>query len=250
MMKSGADPKVFLLLAQSADDRMGGQIQDWVNTWWRAGNGDAWCGADLTLMSPEDWFDLKNVPGPRLWIPPPAAMGAVVEMFSKDRLVRPHLPHVFVVPRLMTHLWRKQLSKDADVVLTIPVGQSFWPANMHEPLLLVIVLPLTHVSNYRGPWLVKSTDAPSALEERLKRCFAAWGESEDDSEELHELEGYVPGLWRSKEEWLWTVLHKFLAEQRKFPPVHECVVRGMLRRKPKGPLPSSLVKVRPKKRMV
>jgi hypothetical protein len=56
MMKSGADPMVFLPLAQSADDRMGGQIQvqDWVNTWWRSGNGDAWCGADLTLLSPED----------------------------------------------------------------------------------------------------------------------------------------------------------------------------------------------------
>jgi hypothetical protein len=54
MMKSGADPMVFLPLAQLGDDRMGGQIRDWMNTWWRSGSGDAWCGADLTLLSPED----------------------------------------------------------------------------------------------------------------------------------------------------------------------------------------------------
>jgi hypothetical protein len=149
MMKSGADPLVFLPLAQSADERTDVQVRHWVNTWWNSGNGDSWCGAGLTLLSPKDWFDLKNVPGPRLWIPPPAAMGAVVEMFSEDRLVRPHLPHVIVVPRLMTFLWRKQLAKDADVVLTIPVGQSFWPTNMHEALLLIMVLPLTHVPDYR-----------------------------------------------------------------------------------------------------
>jgi hypothetical protein len=110
---------------------------------------------------------------------------------------------------------------------------------MHEPLLLIMVLPLTHVPDYRGPWLVKSADAPSALEERLKGGFATWNEYEDDAEKLHELEGYVPGMWRTKEEWLRAVLHEFLVEQRKFPPVHECVVRGTLQRKPKGPLPES-----------
>jgi hypothetical protein len=85
--------------------------------------------------------------------------------------------------------------------------------------------------------LVKSTDAPSALQEHLKSGFVAWGESEDDSEELHELEGYVPGLWRSKEEWLWTVLCKFLAEQRKFPPCMNVWCREWYEESPKDPFP-------------
>jgi hypothetical protein len=85
--------------------------------------------------------------------------------------------------------------------------------------------------------LVKSTDAPSALEEHLKRGFAAWGESEDDSEELHELEGYVPGLWRSKEEGLRTVLHEFLAEQRKFPLCMNVWCRECYKESPKDLFP-------------
>ena len=238
-MKTGEDPLVFLPLSQTADERVDGQVAHWVKSWWNSGNGDPWCGEDLTLLTPDDWFDLKNVAGPPLWIPPPAAMGAVVEMFGEDRLVRPHLPHVFVVPHLMTYLWRKQLSKDADVVLTIPTGQCFWPKEMHEPLILMIVMPLTHVDSYRGPWLVKSTDAPAALEERVKSGLTAWSEPSDDSRKLHELEGSVPGVWRTKEEWLRSVLHEFLVEQRKFPPVHECLVRGLLRRKPYRPLPAS-----------
>jgi hypothetical protein len=62
MMKSGVDPLVFLPLAQSANDRVDGQVRDWVDTWWKSGSGEAWCGADLTLLSPDDWFNLKNDP--------------------------------------------------------------------------------------------------------------------------------------------------------------------------------------------
>eukprot|EP00956_Cyclotella_meneghiniana_P028890 scaffold68504_cov17-Cyclotella_meneghiniana.AAC.1 len=65
-------------------------------------------------------------------------------MFNEDRIARPHLPHVFVVPRLMTGMWRKQLSKDADVVFTVESGPAFWPKHMHEPLLVLIVFPFAH----------------------------------------------------------------------------------------------------------
>jgi hypothetical protein len=85
-------------------------------------------------------------------MPPPAAMEIVVELFNEDRLVQPHLPHVFVVPRIMTHLWHKPLTKDADLVFTVKEGQSFWPSSMHEPLMVLIVLPLSHIPNYSGPW--------------------------------------------------------------------------------------------------
>jgi hypothetical protein len=239
MMKAGADPFSFLPISQGAGERMPVDVEAWVNSWWRSPEGSPWCGEELRLLTPNDWFDLRNVAGPRLWMPPPTAMETVVEMFGEDRLIRPHLPHVFVVPRLMTHLWRKALSKDADLVLTVPPGQSFWPASMHKPLIVLIVLPLTHVDSYRGPWLVGSTDAAAALEKRVRSGFATWRESKDAPGKLHELEGYLPGLWSTQEEWFRSVLFEFLNEQRNFPPVHECLVRGMLRRKPGGPLPAS-----------
>ena len=58
--------------------------------------------------------------------PPPAAMGTVLEVFNEDHLAHPWNPHVCVVPRLMTHLWRKSLGKDMDVMFTIQVGKHFW----------------------------------------------------------------------------------------------------------------------------
>ena len=56
-------------------------------------------------------------------MPSPAAMETVMELFNEDRIAHPQNPHVFVVPRLMTHLWRKNLGKDADVMFTVaPAG--------------------------------------------------------------------------------------------------------------------------------
>lgn len=78
-------------------------------------------------------------------------METVVELFNEDRLMHPRIPHVFLIPRLMTHLWRKQLGKDADLMFAVRAGTSFWGGNMHEPLYVLIVLPITHVSGYRGP---------------------------------------------------------------------------------------------------
>ena len=75
---------------------------------------------------------------------PPAAIETVVELFN-EHLVHPHTPYVFVVPHLMAHLRRKQLSKDADLIFTVKAGLSFWSFSMHEPLIVLIVLPLVHV---------------------------------------------------------------------------------------------------------
>jgi hypothetical protein len=157
-------------------------------------------------------------------------MPTVLEMFNDDRMANPHLHHVFAVPRLMTHLWRKQLAKDADLVFTVPCHPSFWPAEMNEPLLILIVFPITFVPSYHGPWVAKGTDITVARTERLLSWgFKLWRESGNDSGQLHELEGYVPGLWEGLEMWSRSILLKFLDAQREFPPVHECVVRGLLR---------------------
>ena len=73
-----------------------------------------------------NWFELQRVSGPWLWMPPPATTETVLEVFNEDRIAHPWNPHVFVVPRLMTHLWRKNLSKDADVLFEVQVEDHFW----------------------------------------------------------------------------------------------------------------------------
>jgi hypothetical protein len=228
MMKSSTSPWGFMPLGQSADDRTHGAVSTWVRSWWRDDLGVDWCGAPLKVLCPQDWFLLHEINQPRLWIPPPAAMPTVLEMFNDDRIANPHLPHVFAVPRLMTHLWRKQLAKDADLVFTVPCHPSFWPAEMHEPLLILIVFPITFVPSYHGPWVVKGTDSVARTERLLSKGFKLWRESGNDSGQLHELEGYVPGLWEGPEMWSRSVLLKFLDAQREFPPVHECLVRRLL----------------------
>lgn len=239
MMQSSAHPLSFLPLSQSAEDRMPGKIKEWVDSWWQDGRGAPWGGAPLKLLSPADWFRLKNIDEPRLWVPPPTAMLTVLELFNDDRMTKPHLPHVFVVPRLMTHLWRKQLTKDADVVFTVQCDSSFWPAEMHEPLVVLIVFPLTFVDSYKGPWLVKGGAQATHTENTLDRGFKLWKAGRDDPSKLHELEGYLPSMWEGPEEWSRSVLLQLLDAAGKFPPVHECMVRGMLRGASTGPLSRS-----------
>lgn len=55
------------------------------------------------------------------------------------------------MPGLMTHLLRKQMWKDADVVFEIPVGMKFWLDQVHEPLVVLMVSPLTYIDSYQGP---------------------------------------------------------------------------------------------------
>ena len=83
----------------------------------------------------------------------------------------PHIPHVFAIPRLMTHLWRRQLSKDADVLFTINFGESFWLCSMHETLIVLIVLPLAHVSKYRGPWVLQGSSPALEVQDHVEAGF-------------------------------------------------------------------------------
>ena len=114
-------------------------------------------------------------------------MLTVLEMFNNDRMANSHLPHVFAVPRLMTHLWRKQLVKDTDLVFTVPCDTSFWPMDMHAPLIIIVTLPIAFVRSYHGPRVAKGTDSVVRAEGQFTRG------------QLHELEGYVPGVWRGPE---------------------------------------------------
>ena len=74
-------------------------------------------------------------------------MEIVVELFNEYLLAHPHIPHVFAIPHLMTHLWRKQSYKDAYIFFIVNMGPSFWPQYIHEPPTMLILLPLAHVPN-------------------------------------------------------------------------------------------------------
>ena len=110
-------------------------------------------------------------PGKFVWAPAPAAAGACVEELRRAQHKCQESTHLFVVPRLMQPLWRKQLYKAADVVLTLLVGHPFWPEAMHEPLILAFCFPyLKH-----SPWELRQ----SALLLGLGKCLSEmWRDSQ------------------------------------------------------------------------
>jgi hypothetical protein len=98
------------------------------------------------------WIPQESTNTWLLWCPPPAATQAAVNELSVSRQKRTHINHVFLCPRLCTHLWRKRLFKISDLVLEIPAGaRPFWPADMHEPLLLGLTLRFAVVP----PWQLR-----------------------------------------------------------------------------------------------
>jgi hypothetical protein len=75
-MMAGKDPLSFIPLAEGANERSAGAVKAWVDSWW-----GSWCGAPLREMTKDHWFELHRVVGPRLWMPPPAAMATILEVF-------------------------------------------------------------------------------------------------------------------------------------------------------------------------
>jgi hypothetical protein len=115
-MMAGRDPLSFIPFNQGADERSGGRVSRWVRSWWKSRKGADFCGMPLKTITKDNMFELRDLQAARLWMLPPVAMEVVMELLCKDRLAHPQWPHVFVVPRLMTHFWRKDLMKNADIV--------------------------------------------------------------------------------------------------------------------------------------
>ena len=150
-------------------------------------------------------------------------MATVVELFNDDRLAHPKIHHVFCVPRLMTQLWRKALSKDADLVFTVEAGASFWPKGMHEPLIVLVVLPLHFVPHYRGPWVMRGGECAVGYKTALDSGFKS--PARDEPEELHDVGGPVCGVRSDGERELRDFLRKFLEEAKTAPSVSGRLVR-------------------------
>jgi hypothetical protein len=155
----------------------------------------SWCQSlvpnyyHLLCLSPAQWFTVGHgiqgwqshsdgIPTPQLdafastiylWAPPPAAANVAMEQLAYSRLKRPHMAHMFVCPRLMTHLWWKQLFKHADFVFSLPVGHrpDVWSPLMFEPLTVGFCLPFLPIS----PWSRKNTEPVLAVGRQLSSLW-------------------------------------------------------------------------------
>ncbi len=174
----GKDILEFVPINRSAIDRSPA-VKEWLKTWIKD---------DLEFLDPEGWFERGHdmtrdgdrnseghwIPsyksGYFVWTPPPAAAEIAVEELRKARHKRQDSTHLFIVPRLMKPYWYKHLCKVADIILTLPVGHSAWPTDMHEPLTIGICFPyLTH-----RPWELKR--APKLLE-LGRKLHGVWREN-------------------------------------------------------------------------
>lgn len=244
---AGRNPWSTIPLNEDANERTEGRVEKWIRSWWADESGKAWCrfgddsvqyeSSSLNKLEPDDWFNLKEIKGHRLWMPPPAAMSTVMEVFTEDRIINPHLTHIFAVPRLMTHLWRKRLFRNADLKFYVSPGAPFWPQSMHEPLTIVVILPLAHVENYRGPWIAKLTPQAKQLGEELDAQFkdpCKYGRTKS-----YDLDSSVFNVWEDEQRWSRDLLSQFLHQQVKFPPVSSGLLRGLLPSLRGLPLPDS-----------
>ena len=108
-----------------------------------------WMGNDFTILKPEDWFSrghditggyedelsfwrTTHKSGTFVWIPPPAAADVAIEELRKARIKRQASTHVFIVLRLLTCRWRKQLLKAANLLIYLPAGRDGWPKEMFD----------------------------------------------------------------------------------------------------------------------
>ena len=200
----------FVPIHQNPADRSPGLIE-WVHSWWEEKLGV------LHTMTYEDWFDKVMERGSFLWMVPPAAGSVAVEQLCTHVHGVPDSLHVFIIPRLCTSMWRKQLGKCADFMLTIDVGHSFWHKGMHEPLLLAIYLPLLPPFPRFEPWRLKYTELVASTERILR------------------------GMQKESKQMEWDHLQQLLLVTRNLPSMSESMARKVLRTKRGRQIPSSQV---------
>ncbi len=192
---SGQSVLDFVPLHLSAFERSA-TLEAWIRSWWDDERGE------LITLTPEGWFDEGQKEGCFLWAPPPAAADVVAEQLGEARHKRTSCTHITVVPRLMTGRWRKSLAKECDFSVEIPAGKTpFWPASMHEPLILFVSLPLCRYA----PWSYRRTGF------------------------LEGLRGELRSVWEREPKRSGNLLRELLQQERKFQTMPEDMVRPSLR---------------------
>ena len=202
----GASVLNYIPIHQSPIERSN-EVLSWVTSWWDCSLGK------LHLMTPEDWFGRAMDKGNFLWDVPPGAGEVAVEQLCAHTHGRPESHHIFLIPRLCTCHWRKQLLKVCDIVLTIQPKFLFWPANMYEPLLVGIHFPLLPPIFKFRPWKLKHTEFVEKFRAELHRVQAT-GQSVD-----------------------WSILREFQLRSRSIPSLPDGVARELLQGKVGGQFP-------------
>jgi hypothetical protein len=102
-------------------------------------------------------------------MPPPAAADVALEELRKALIKRQTSTHLFIVPRLLTPEWRRQLNKAADLMFFVDPGPGYWPKDMYEPLTFGFVFPFLTVP----PWQLRSTPKMLQLARTLPKLLQA-----------------------------------------------------------------------------
>ena len=190
----------FIPIHLSAAERSP-KVLDWIKGWWDESLGP------LHHMSHEDWFDRIMEPGNFLWMVPPGAGEAAVEQLCAHIHGRPESQHLFIIPRLCTCHWRKQLLKACDVVLTIQPTFEFWSSNMHEPLLVGVYFPLLPPGTRYKSWRFKYTEFVEGFRTTLH------------------------GMQATRQQMDWDLLRKFLLRARSVCSLSDGMARKLLQAK-------------------
>ena len=174
---------------------------------------------NLEVLSEADWFwrahDIvggsvnadgiwipKFKSGIFLWVPPPAAGQFAIEELRAARNKRTESLHIFLIPRLFTPLWKRQLARISDLLFELPFVEGVWEKHtQHEPLTLAFVFPFLRHS----PW-------------RLRRANT-----------FLELGRILPRLWKEGKIPPGTLLCKLLSFARNLETMPQDMVCRMLR---------------------
>ena len=142
-----------------------------------------WIPSFVKFLNLEDWFELGNdivgwvkpdvlwIPQIKtnfcIWSPPPAAAYKAIEQLRIARHKRQFSTHLFICPRLFTSMWRSHLHKSADLILEIPAKTTFWPADMHEPVLIGFYFPAFQYQ----PWFCMGTPLMEQIRRDVKQTI-------------------------------------------------------------------------------
>jgi hypothetical protein len=161
---------LFVPLAQNAAERLT-SLLPWVWSWAAPNKEDA---NQVKALSPTEWCQPHPSGGTYVWVSPPAAASPAIEWPGQSTHRRPDSAHIVLVPRLMTALWQKILSKTLDLLFTVPLeSKVLWPKENHEPLICAVCLPLSQES----PWRHRGSARVTGV---LQRLPPLW-ETGDDS---------------------------------------------------------------------
>jgi hypothetical protein len=184
-------------------------LKEWIESWWDSGYGH------LQEMTSENWFDKTMDAGNFLWNVPPAAGDVAVEQLCTHKHRRPESMHIFVIPRLFTSIYRKQLLKVADLAFSVKPKFTFWNKDMHEPLIIVVCFPLLPHDRKFAPWRLKNTVLVEGTRCKLHRM-------QEEGDQVD-----------------WSHLRKLLLRARTIPTMPDGMARKMLRTTLRGPLPQT-----------